>query len=368
MAAFMPQPLAPRLIIDLDALARNYTVLTSVSGVEVAPVIKADGYGLGATKIAIRLWAEGARRFFVARLGEGERLRRGLGPTRPAEIFVLDGFTAHSGERFTKSKLTPVINTLTQISDAKAFAKTSGDLLTVALHVDTGMNRQGLTLEETDAVSRDPEGLRGLRTEVIMSHLGSANASNHPRNAIQLRRFQSVLSLFPGIRRSLSASAGTFLGDDFQFDLVRPGVSLFGGGPEEVPDDRLEAVATLLAPVLDIREIPAGEFVGYGSDLKMARPARVAIVAAGYADGLLRAARGKAFGWIHGKPCPMLLVNMDLIALEIGDMPVRVGDWVELMGPNAKIDLLAAAAGTVAHECLVRMSSRAKRVYVGFRG
>jgi alanine racemase len=354
------------LTIDLDALAHNYAVLKAeAAGVEMAPVVKSDGYGLGVGPIGRRLWAEGARAFFVARLSEGEALRAELGPQRPATIYVLDGFPNGSGARLIAAGLTPVLTTVPQVAEAQAFAAQRGEPLPVGLHVDSGMNRQGVTPDEARALAQAPNSFHHLDLGLVMSHLGSATDPSDPRSAAQLARFAPTRALFPEVRASLSASAGIFLGPDYRFDLVRPGVSLYGGGPEERPDARLKAVATLDAPILDIRNIAPGETVGYGPGVVVDRPTRVAIVGAGYADGVIRAAMGRAQGWFAGAPRPFLIVTMDLIALDIGDTPARPGDRVELMGPNALVDDLAAAAGTVAHECLVRMSERAERVYLG---
>ena len=362
----MLAPSSARLTIDLDSLAQNYAVLKAqAGGAEMAPVVKGDGYGLGAPMIARRLWVEGARRFFVARLTEGEALRSALGTEHPATIHVLDGFTPGTGPRLAAAGLTPVLTSLPQIGAAQGFAAQAGTPLAVGLHVDTGMNRQGLTCDEARAVAQSPDRLQGLRVGLVMSHLGSATEPAHPRSAGQLARFRPVRALFPDAMASLSASAGIFLGPDYRFDVVRPGVSLYGGGPEERPDDRLKAVATLEAPILDIRNIAAGELVGYGASVMVERPTRVAIVQAGYADGILRMAKGQGRVWFAGALRPILIVTMDLIAVEIGEDRAQPGDMVELMGPHAQVDDLAAAAGTVAHECLVRMSERAERVYLG---
>jgi alanine racemase len=362
----MPLPSRARLTIDLDALAHNYAVLKAHAGAaEMAPVVKADGYGLGVGPIGRRLWAEGARAFFVARLSEGEALRVELGPERPATLYVLDGFSTGAGARLVAAGLTPVLTTVPQVAEAQAFAAQRGQPLPVGLHVDTGMNRQGVTPDEARALVQASNSFAHLDLGLIMSHLGSATDPADPRSAAQLVKFRPIRDLFPEARASFAASAGIFLGPDYRFDIVRPGVSLYGGGPEERPDPRLKAVATLDAPILDIRNIAAGETVGYGSGVVVDRPTRVAIVGAGYADGLVRAGMGQARGWFAGAARPFLIVTMDLIALDIGDTPARPGDRVELMGPNALIDDLAAAAGTVAHECLVRMSERAERVYVG---
>ena len=360
----MPAASSARLTIDLDALARNYATLCAMApGSKAAPVLKADGYGMGAVTVARRLWAEGARAFFVARLSEGELLRQGLGPERPAIVYVLDGFIAGTGPRLVAGQLTPVLASIEQVDAATAFARDHGRPLAVGLQIDTGMNRQGLSLPGAQAIANSPPS--ELEIALVMSHLGSATDPADPRSAAQLARFAALRPLFPNAIASFAASAGIALDAGYHFDLVRPGISLFGGGPEERPDARLEAVATFEAPILYVRDVAAGEMIGYGSKTIVSKDTRVAVVAAGYADGLIRAAKGNSHASLAGVRRPVLIVTMDLIAIDIGEAEAKPGDWVELLGPNVHIDDLAAASGTVAHECLVRLGDRATRIYVG---
>jgi alanine racemase len=364
----MPQPPVfesptARLSIDLDALAHNFHALSAdAAPAEIAPVVKADGYGLGAGPIAKRLWTEGARSFFVARLSEASALRAALDPGRPATIYVLDGLALGAAQRLGEADLTPVISTLPQVRAADEWAKRAGRRWPVAVHVNTGMNRQGLSLDEARVLAAAPGALDII---LLLSHLGSAAEPRDTRNTEQLERFQALRPLFPGARASLGASAGARLGPEYSADIVRPGISLYGGGPFGQPDPRLRAVARLTAPILEIHELQAGDRVSYGAAVTLERPARVAVVAAGYADGLLRSARGKGRGWLGERSLPILAVDMDLIVLDLQDAAASVGDEVELLGPRAHLDELAVAAGTVPHEILVRLSGRAERVYLG---
>ena len=353
-------PLESILTIDLDALAANHACLAAeAAGAEVAPVVKADGYGLGAAPVARRLWAEGARSFFVARLSEAERLRAALGD-RQAKILVLDGAAQGSQSRLAAARLTPVLNTPEQAD----YWKAEGGGIPAGVHVDTGMNRLGLGPNEAEAVARS-----GLPISLVMSHLGNAAEPDDPRNARQLARFRTARALFPEARASLSASAGTFLGADYRFDQVRPGISLYGGGPRERPDPRIQAVATLDAQILQLRDLRRGEAVGYGAMFTAERAMRIAVLGAGYADGLLRAGHAGGAGWLDGRRVAILIVSMDLIAVDVSAVPrARVGDRVELLGPNARLDDLASAARSVAHELLVRISGRAERRYRGAVG
>ena len=356
-----------RLSVDLDALAANFRTLCAEAGTaEAAPVVKADGYGLGAGPAALRLWAEGARRFFVARVSEGERVRKALGPHRTAEIYVLDGAPSGSLPRIAEAELIPVLNTLAQVEEASAF---SGHRvrLPIALHIDTGLNRLGLRVEEAEALAQAPGRLAGLELGLVMSHLACGPDPHHPMNRRQLEAFQAAASLFPDARRSLANSAGIFLGPDYHFDVVRPGITLYGGGPRERHDPRIATVATLEAPILQVRTVPPGESVGYDATFTARETTRVAIVPLGHADGILRALGGKGSAWFEGRRCAYLgCVSMDLVAIDVtGCETARPGAWVELIGPNVLVDEVAEAAGTISYELLVRLSSRAQRVYCG---
>jgi len=356
-----------RLTIDLDALAQNYAVLVAQAGAaEVAPVVKADGYGLGAVPIARRLWEEGARRFFVARVEEGEALRTGLGWTRPALIYVLDGCPEGAAERLCAAELVPVLNSLEQV-DEFAREAPSREPPAAALHVDTGMNRLGLRPDEARTLAAHPERLKDLKVELVVSHLACASEPDNPLNPRQAAAFAQIRALFPGARASLSSSGGVFLGDDYLFDLVRPGISLYGGGPFDRPDERLRAVATLEAAILQVRDLPAGETIGYGAVFTAEAPMRVAILAAGYADGVLRASAPSGYAWFDGARRALLgRLSMDLIAVDVtGAEAARPGAMVELLGPHVLLDDAARAAGTAAYECLVRLGPRLERICIG---
>ncbi|WGM38681.1 alanine racemase [Caulobacter sp. NIBR1757] len=346
---------AARLTIDLDAIAANYRLLRDMAGgAETAPVVKADGYGMGAGQTALRLWAEGARTFYVARLAEGEALRRALGD-RAASILVFDGCPDGAAGRLRAAGLIPVLNSGEQIA---AWA----DAGPCALHVDTGMNRLGLTLAEAAEVA----ATGGLRIDLLLSHLACASQPGHPLNDRQQQRFTAVRRLFPKARASLASSGGVFLGADYHFDQVRPGVSLYGGGPHDGHEPRLATVATLEAPILQIRDVPEGDSVGYGADFVAGEPLKVAIVSAGYADGYLRASAPDGGAWFAGRRRRLLgRVSMDLIAIDITGAQAKAGDMVELVGPNLLLDEAAKAAGASAYEFLVRMGRRSRRRWVG---
>ena len=355
------------LTVDLDALAANHLAFrTAAGGAEVAPVVKADGYGLGAAEVARRLHADGARRFFVARAGEGEALRAGLG-AREAVIYVLDGCAPREAERLDAAALIPVLNSLDQVDAWARGAPRTGR--PAALHVDTGMNRLGLPLEAAQALADASDRLRRIDVTLVMSHLACAEDAGSAMNVAQLTRFREARMLFPQARASLANSAGVRLGDDYAFDMVRPGIGLYGGGPG-AGGGAPRAVATFSAPVLQLRTVRPGESVGYGAGFTALSTLRTATVGAGYADGVLRALTGGGYGVWDGRRLPFLgRVSMDLIVLDVTDATgVRIGDPVQLLGPEVALDEVAGLAGTIPYEILVRLGARSPRTYRGARG
>lgn len=359
-----------RLTIDLDALAANYAHFRKLGGgTEIAPVVKADGYGLGAAEVSKRLWAEGARSFFVARLEEGEALRVALGPKRGARIHVFDGAPTGSASQLAAADLVPILNSPAQVEAYAAFAQAHGPL-PCGIHIDTGMNRLGLRPEEIEALIASPDRLANLDIELLLSHLACADQDEHRMNARQEGRFRKARALMPGVRASMANTAGLYLGPAYLHEMARPGIGLYGGGPFGKPHPDLKPVATFEAPILQVRAVSSGETVGYGADFEADRAYRVAIVAAGYADGMLRSAAGQGVVWFAGAARRLLgRVSMDLIAIDVtGCEDAQPGAMVELIGPNILLDDAAAAAGTVSYEVLTRLGARAERVYLGAAG
>lgn len=366
----MHDPDAARLTVDLDALAANFARLKALSGpAEVAPVVKADAYGLGVEPVARRLWAEGARSFFVARVAEGEALRRLLDGGRAARIYVLDGCPAGASPRLEVADLTPVLNSLPQIEEWAAHARGRRRRLAAALHIDSGLNRLGLRLDEAQGLALAGDRLRDLELDLVMSHLACGEDASNPMNPRQAEVFARAAALFPGARLSLANSAGVLLGPDYLHGVVRPGIALYGGGPLGRPDPTFRPVATLEAPILQVRNVRPGETVGYGATHTARQPERVAVIAAGYADGVLRAGSPRGYGWLNGAACAFVgRISMDLIALDVTSCEATPGDRVELFGAHRALDDAATAAGSIAYELLTRVGPRVARHYVGLTG
>lgn len=345
----MPSP--ARLIVDLNALSANFHALARIGGAPVHPVVKADGYGLGAGAVARKLMTEGADTFFVARLAEGEALRQTLG-SRPA-IYVLDGCGPTDVLRLQAASLRPVLSSAEQV---RRWLGSDGG--PSALHIDTGMNRLGIRPEDA------PEPFEGL--QMVLSHLACADDPYDAMNAAQRSAFELVSRRYPDAIRSFANSGGCFLGPDYGFDALRPGVSLYGGGPEGRPDARLKPVAALRADILQVREVPAGETIGYARGFVAPTDMTVAVAAAGYADGVLRSSSPDGQVWVGGEVRPIVgRISMDLTTVDVTGLKVAAGDFVEFFGPHHPIDDAAASAGTIAYELFTAVSPRAPRVYVG---
>ena len=362
-----PDPLShARLSVDLDALADNFHTLRGLSGdAEVAPVVKAHGYGMGAEAVTLRLWGEGARRFFVARVSAGEALRAALGPSRPAAIYVFDGCTEGAASRLAAADLIPALASLEDVARWRDQAK-GGTWLKAALHAETGLNRLGISPDDCERLATTPSLLDGLDVDLMMSHLACGAQPDHPANGRQLAIFRTVAALFPSVRASLSASGGILLGEDYRFDLVRPGVALYGGGPRDVPEPRLKTVAVMEARILAVRDLKPGESVGYGAGWTAERPTRLAIVGAGYADALLRSNFPNGAVWFDGALRPFAgRLSMDLAAIDVTGSNAKPGDWVELFGTNLPAEIAARNAGTLCYELFTGLGARTPRVYRG---
>ncbi len=356
------------LTVDLDAIQANYGILRDrLGGVECAAVVKADGYGLGAGRVAPALAAAGARWFFVAHLDEAIALRRVLPP--PIRIAVLNGLWAGIEGEFAAHDLLPVLNDAGQIDLWRAQADKAGRPLPAIVQLDTGMARLGLPPAEVAALERDPTRISGLDAVLVMSHLACADEPDHPLNPAQLERFRRGRSLFPRAPASLAASSGIFLGPAYHFDLGRPGVALYGVNPTPEQPNPMRPVVRLEARILQVRQIDRGESVGYGAAQRASRATKVATVPIGYADGFVRSSSCRGHFLLNGGPAPILgRVSMDLITIDVtdfADADVRPGTPVVAIGDARTLDAVAADAGTIGYEILTGLGARYHRVYRG---
>ena len=260
------------LLIDLDALARNYARLRAAAAPsECAAVVKADAYGLGVAAVARRLLAEGCKRFFVATASEAAELRA-LAPS--AEIYVLEGARDGEVDTLASARATPVLCSLEQVERWRGRGR-------ALLQIDTGMGRLGLSSRDVEELERRPDLLAGIEIELVVTHLACADEPDHPLNCLQLEAFDRLRRRLAAARVSIGNSAGTLTGVAQRGDVVRPGIGLYGGNPFADRPNPFESVVTLSAPIVQLREVDAAQTVGYGATFGVAPPARLAVVALG---------------------------------------------------------------------------------------
>lgn len=342
-------PAALRLRIDRDALGANWTALDRLSGsAAAAAAVKADAYGIGVAAAVPALLKAGCREFFVAHWSEVPDV---LCHVAPRQLAVLHGPLTPADASYARATgVKPVINSLAQ---ARLWLEAGGGLCD--LMVDTGINRLGLPLKALgdDAVAR-------LEIDVLHSHLASAEDAT-PLNNLQLRRWNAARQQVQHRRASLANSAGTALGEAYHGDLTRPGLSLYGGVPCAALAPHIRQVARPEAAVMQVRELAAGDSVGYNAIFVAPHPMRVGVIALGYADGYLRCwSAGKGAMLSGGHRLPVLgRVSMDMSVIDLADAPdLQEGDWVaaDYALPDA-----AAASGLSQYELLTLLGRRFAR-------
>jgi alanine racemase len=359
------------LTVNLAAIAANWQALArQLLTVECAAVVKANAYGLGLKPVAAALAKAGCKTFFVADIAEARIVRA---RAKDATIYVLHGFTLQCAEVFIELAARPVINSMTELAEWDTFVAQRAWQGGAALHVDTGMNRLGVSPEEAAALApRAQTQNHGIA--LLLSHLACADIPDHPLNAKQLQLFRELRALYSGIPASLANSSGIFLGAATYFDLARPGAALYGINPTPGRRNPMASVVELTGRIVQLRAVAREQTIGYGATWTARRHSRIAVVALGYANGLLRAGsasdqRSGGAAIVAGKRCPIVgRISMDLLMIDITDLPdgaVRRGDFAVLIGGELSIDEVAAAAGTIGYEILTRLGMRCHLDYRG---
>lgn len=354
------------LVIDLAALRRNYQRLVALAApARVSAVVKADAYGLGATRVAEALVDAGCRHFFVAQAGEAITLRPHL--PDDAQLFVLNGLLPGAEAAAAAAHVTPVINSLPQLARWQAQAKIEGRRLPAVLQFDTGMSRLGLAPADRAAVHAAISAMPEIDILYVMSHLAAADEPGSAQNASQLTEMRKVAEEFPEIPLCFANSGGILMGADYHGALARPGVALYGGAPHAGATNPMEPVVSLSIAVVQTRTVPAGAAVGYSGTHVTTGETRLATLAAGYADGLLRSLSGRGAVYFQGQRLPIVgRVSMDSMTVDISDLPedaLDLGSLVEVIGPSQTLEMLAADAGTIAYEILTSLGHRYRRDY-----
>lgn len=363
--------LGGQLSIDLGALARNWRALDKVSaGALTGAVVKADAYGTGIAMASKALHAAGARFFFAATPDEGLAVRAAV---PDAHIFILNGLYPGAANLYIRQNLMPIISSMAMLEEWLAKCLERNEAYPSAFHFDTGMNRLGFRLNEASQV-RERSKTLGYAPQMVMSHLACADQPSHEKNRTQLALFSSVMTQFPGIPASLANSAGLMTGRDYHFQMVRPGIALYGGRAVNGRKNPMAPVVTLHVPIVQIKEARTGETVGYGANHALSRDSRLAILSHGYADGYLRSLSasntrpgGKVV--IRGKVCPVIgRVSMDQVTVDITELGPDIpnpGEAAEILGDLIGVDDLGDAGGTIGYEILTSLKGRYSRNYVG---
>lgn len=368
-----------RLTIDLRALARNWQSLNALSRAsECSAVVKADAYGIGIEHAVPTLAKAGCRTFFVALPDEGARVRK-MAPD--ATIYVLAGYLPRTLETYRQFSLRPVIN-----AEFESWMSASGGDLPYGIQLETGMNRLGLPIEEFQHMQASGI-LERRRPDLIMSHLACADTPENGMNGKQKSEFDRIAQHVTCEHFSLANSAGIFLGDHYHYDLVRPGIALYGGAAANahLTANPMQPVVTLHARILQVKWAMPGTTVGYGgaqtilpSDCSGDQKRLLATLSVGYSDGYLRSAgsrdgRPGAFAAWRGKRVPLAgRVSMDLLTVDMTEHPDRdellvknpQDQWIELIGPTVPLDDVAGAAGTIGYELLTSLGTRYHRTYI----
>ena len=338
-----------RLRLDSEALAANWRALDRLSGrASAGAAVKADAYGLGVDNVVPVLRGAGARDFFVAHWSEVPAVLRHVDP---ASLAVLHGPLRAEDARFARATgVRPVINSIRQ---ARQWLEAGGGPCDVM--VDTGINRLGLPMGELG----DP-AVAKLAIVTLMSHLASAD-EDVAQNAAQLALFEQAASTLPAQRLSLSNSAGIALGEGYAFDLTRPGLALYGGVPRAELAADIRQVAQPQAAILQMRDLQAGDSVGYNATFTAERPMRAATVSLGYADGFLRCWAGCG-ALRHGDALLPLLgrVSMDMVVVDCSAAPhLGEGDWLDV---PYSLPEAAGRCGLSQYELLTLLGRRFRRV------
>ena len=339
----MHRPL--RLTIDRSAIQSNWRWLQDYAGVPAGAAVKAEAYGLGAREATEALIEAGCRDFFVSTWAEAEQL--GNLP-EGVSLVVLHGVGLDDAEAALRLSARPCLNSANQVARWKEIAPDRAcDVM-----IDTGINRLGLRPTEIGL-------LDGLMIDTLHSHLACADEDS-AMNGMQLERFRAVASVVPANRYAMANSAGICLGRDYSFDLVRPGLALYGGVPRAEAEGNIRQVARVEAQIVQRRTIPVGETCGYGATFHANEDTEAAILNIGYADGYLRGFSSHGSAFVGEYALPVLgRVSMDLLAVGVDAAPqLSEGDWVEI-----DYDLLGASkqSGLSQYELLTTLGSRFER-------
>ncbi|ABM45232.1 alanine racemase [Bartonella bacilliformis Peru38] len=353
--------------IDLGAIIANYKILAQhIAPAECSAVVKANAYGMGAEKISSALYQAGCRTFFVSQIQEALQLKTIL----PSNItlVLLNGFPPTTEEFVAQAGLIPVLNSWHAIESWQMLCQKKHQKFPAIIQIDTHMNRLGLDQEELQQLIKQPTIFEKANIKYIMSHLSNGDDATHASNDTQLTAMKTALAQLPTCKVSLANSGGIFLNSDFYFDLVRPGIALYGVDPHGKCPTPIKPVLKLETQVIQSRHVDAGTPVGYGGSFVTSRPSTLTTISIGYADGWLRTLSNKGVVYFNGHKLPIIgRISMDSTIVDATDLECekpKIGDWVELIGPHQTVEDVAADADTIPYEILTSLGPRCKRIYI----
>lgn len=365
-AAIHQSRTAPVLRIDLAAIRANYRELRRrYSGTTLAAVVKSNAYGLGIEAVAPSLVAEGCKHFWVNDIDEAARLRS---VSSDATVYCLMGLAGGAVRDFDFVKAIPALTSLAEIRECSRYALQCGRPLAVAIQLDTGLGRLGLSVKEAEHLAANQHLLVGLDIRLYLSQLASYNIPSDPGNLEQNKEMRRLCALLPAAPISLGASSAVFMENGWHFDMARVGSALFGVQTSSSFQDGLIPCYRLSAPILGITEHPAERHLGYRGATKLNRPSRIATVAIGYANGLPQGFAGIGSASVLGKSAAIIGgIAMNMTMIDVTDLPAdqpREGDEAIFLSEGMEIEPIAESLGIAPNVVLTQVGAGTRKLYV----
>ena len=368
MQSYYPKDDNAILEINLNALTKNYLKIKKNlnKNTECAATVKANAYGLGDNKIVKTLIKTGCKTFFVAHLSESVQLRK---YSKKIKIYCYHGINKKNYKEFINFNISPVINSLDQLLEVNKLKKLRKFNLGIAIHFDTGMSRLGLDEYETNWLLSNKDCISSLKVDLVMSHLSCGDDIKSSMNVKQLKRFSIIRKNFSSSKASLANSAGIFISKEYHFDLVRPGIALFGGNPITNSEIKFQNVINLKAKIIQIRNIKKNDTVGYGASYKAKKNMCIGTIAIGYADGFVRKFSNNMEVYYKNKPLKVIgRISMDLMTIDLSSIISLIKSdktaYVEIINNFNNINKLSKNIDTISYEILTSLGNRYKRKYI----
>ena len=353
-----------KLIINLNNIKNNLNIIKKFSKTTICPVIKANAYGLGDVQIAKFLKKNKCKDFWVANISEALKITKKVSNIN---IYVANGLNKNEEQIFFKNKFIPILNTYEQFRKWTNFLNKKKLFNKLAIQVDTGMCRSGMQDEEILKIYNERSIIKKFKEVIIYTHLASADEKKSKYNIIQKNRFLKIKTMFnlPNCKFSLAASGGIFLGKEYHFDMVRPGIALYGG--KLFFKKELKNVVSLISPVIQINRLRKGETAGYNQSYKAKKDIVTATIPLGYADGVKIRISNIGYVFYKNVKLPMIArISMDLMIVDVTKVKniIKIGDYLEVFGKNLNLDSFAKVSDTSPYDIITSVSERCERVYI----